>query len=106
MEQTIQRWDAAQLLMKGTAYTVEYVECDRKRGTGGKLKKLVNWARLVKEVDPGGLAGHYVSKLTWERQKTTLNNEIIMMHDPDNPMKHPVPVHYWLLCSIDGKRII
>lgn len=105
-EPVIQRHEAVQAINKGTACIIEFVEADRRRGTGGKLRKLVNWARLTKDVDVDGLAGIYSSQQTWDRQKETLGNEVIMMYDPDNTMKHPIPVHYWLLCSYNGKRII
>jgi hypothetical protein len=102
----IERWQAVQQINTGIACTVEYVEADRKRGTGGKLVKLVNWARLTKDVGANGVAGIYQATETFARQRNTLDNEIIMMYDPDNTMKHPKPVHYWLLCSFNGKRIV
>lgn len=104
--QVIQRWEAVQLINSGVPVTVEFVEADRRRGTGGRLRKLVNWAILTKDIDTSGLAAHVQRKQTWQRQKITLDNEIIMMYDPDNNMKHPIPVHYWLLCTINGKRIV
>lgn len=105
-EQVIQRHEAVQHINTGVACIVEFVEANRTKGTGGKLRKLMNWARLTKEVSTDGIVGQYESRDTWERQKTTIDKEIIMMYDPDNTMMHPIPVHYWLLCSLNGKRIV
>lgn len=102
----ITRWDAVQEINKGMACTIEYVECNVSKGTGGKLVKLTNWARLTKDLAPGGLAGMYQSRETWQRQVDTLDQEIIKMYNPTNNMQHPRPVHYWLLCSLNGKRIV
>lgn len=104
--EVIERWQAFQHINTGVAVTVEYVECNRKKGTGGKLVKLTNWALLTKDVPVDGLAGHFENKQTWERQRKTLNKEIIMLYNPVNTMQHPRPVHYWLLCTLNGKRIV
>ena len=103
---TILRSEAVKIINTGVACTVEFVECNRKKGTGGKLRKLINWCRLTMDVPVTGLPGIYQAKETWERQNNTMENEMIMLRDPDNNMKHPIPVHYWLLCSFNGKRII
>lgn len=106
MEAVIQRWEAVKHINTGVACTVEFVECDRKRGTGGKLRRLVNYALLTKDVKADGVAGMVQQQQTWTRQNDTMGNEIIMLYDPDNTMKHPQPVHYWLLCTLNGKRIV
>lgn len=103
---TMLRSEAVKMINSGIAVTVEFVECNRKKGTGGRLRKLVNWCRLSIDVAEKGVVGIYQGKETWARKNDTLDNDIIMMRDPDNNMKHPIPVHYWLLCSINGKRII
>lgn len=105
-QDVIERWDAQQLINSGVAVTIEYVEANRKKGTGGKLVKLTNWALLTKDVVVDGLAGHFESKQTWERQRKTMDKEIFMMYNPNNSMQHPKPVHYWLLCSLNGKRVV
>jgi hypothetical protein len=105
-ENVIERWAAVQQINTGVACTIEYVECNVKKGTGGKLVKLTNWARLTKDVKVDGVAGHFESNETWERQRNTLDKEIIILYNPTNTMQHPRPVHYWLLCSFNGKRIV
>lgn len=106
LQPTILRSEAAALINTGVAVTLEYVEADRRRGTGGKLVKLVNWAKMNIDTVSSGLPALYVTRDQFRRQVKTLDKEIITMYHPENTMLHPKPVHYWLMCTLNGKRII
>lgn len=81
---------------------MEFVTADRKRGTGGELIKVENWAKhkgtAVQERLPAKTAN---GKL-----KTANSIKVVNIHNPFNRIAHPIAVHLLLILTFNGKRVL
>jgi hypothetical protein len=109
MVETIRRSEAMQFIESGRPFTLEFVTADVKRGTGGELIKVVNWQKVhgskvdSKENAKGtsGATSDSTSHNPNHYQHKTFN-----IFNPANRQLHPHKVHFRLLISLNGKRII
>lgn len=84
-----------------------FVTADRRRGTGGKLIECRKWMRLREDLPPESLPGYL--KVKYKRLVKTRgekNRKDFVIFNPAQPAAHPITVHYWLMQSFNGKRII
>jgi hypothetical protein len=107
MEETILRSEVLKQADTGDPFDMVLVTCDRKRGTGGELLSVKQWAKMhnieVAEKMPGTIRKtaramvknphHWVNK--------TLN-----IFNPNNKTLHPIKVHFRLIQFFNNKRVI
>lgn len=88
--------------------SLQFVTADRKRGTGGKLIDCRKWMRLRENLPLKDLPAFLKAK--YERILKTRhagrNTKHFVIFNPAQPVAHPITVHYWLMVSFNGKRII
>jgi hypothetical protein len=107
MEGTIMRSEVMAEINSGRPFDcLEFVTADRRRGTGGKLIITRKWRRLFQDMPLENLPGYIKKK--FERMLSTRqgNRKDFVIFNPGLPAQHPITVHYWLMVSFNGKRII
>lgn len=107
MEDTIMRSEVMAEINKGKPFkSLEFVTADQRRGTGGKLVLCQKWRRLMQDMALENLP-QYISK-KFKRLLNTRqgNRKDFVIFNPALPAQHPITVHYWLMVSFNGKRII
>lgn len=107
MEQTILRSKVYELLHSGAPFDMEFITCNRKKGTGGELITCEGWMKV------GGGQQSSVShqQPSVATENTTKNphhgaNGTINVFNPANAGVHPITVHYDLIQFFNGKRVI
>lgn len=102
MEATILRSEVLRQLDGGEPFhSLEFVKCDRKRGTGGELVKLTGWAKMT--TDPLPEVRKTDGSLAISKRKT---KKVVNLFNPQNRMHHPIGVHLLLMLTFNGKRIL
>lgn len=108
MEEVIMRSKVMAEINSGRPFkSLEFVTADRRRGTGGDLIECRGWMRLREDMPAPALPSFYRKK--FERMKNTRqpgNLKSFVIFNPGNRATHPITVHYWLMVSFNGKRII
>jgi hypothetical protein len=100
------------LIKTGQPITLEYVTADRKRGTGGELIKCENWqlVRPLPDKQPattGQAAGEPAPPATTAtKDPNHFQHKTFNIFNPANRSAHVRKVHYRLLLTLNGKRII
>lgn len=99
-----------QFIESGRPFTLEFVTADVKRGTGGELIKVVNWQKVHSQptaenknqvpgtIEPG--------TMNTSRNPNHYQHKTFNIFNPANRQLHPHKVHFRLLISLNGKRII
>jgi hypothetical protein len=99
---TILRSEVLKQLDTGEPFQMEFVTADRKRGTGGELIKVENWAKhkgnAVQERLPGSTQN--------PKPKTQNSIKVVNIHNPFNKIAHPIAVHLLLILTFNGKRVL
>jgi hypothetical protein len=101
---TILRSEVLKQLDTGEPFQMEFVTADRKRGTGGEVIKVENWAKhkgtAVNERKPGN-----PSPLGGNRRGPN-SIKVVNIHNPFNRIAHPIAVHLLLILTFNGKRVL
>lgn len=107
MEAVVLRSEVLKQIADGDPFDMEFVACDRKRGTGGELIKVKQWLKMG--------TGDKVPLMPGQLRKTakaiTRNphhweNKTINIYNPNNRALHPIKVHFRLIQFFNGKRVI
>lgn len=93
------------VINNGQPFTLEFVTADESRGTGGKLIEVRNWMKLRNNMPVGTLPG-YTKKFTPKKDSRNHENRVFRIFNPANKTVHPITVHYRLMQSINGKKIL
>lgn len=108
MEGTILRSQALQEIDTGEPFDMEFVACDRKRGTGGELIHVKGWqkmsARGQAEQMPGRIRKAAISMLS--KNPNHWEHRTINIFNPLNRGTHPIKVHFRLIQFFNGKRVL
>lgn len=112
MDATILRSDVYKLIHSGEAFDMQFVTCNRKKGTGGDLITAEGWMVLnARETsDVKGETDEYEEADTplgdGGKDPNHEENGTVNVFNPANPGYHPVKVHYDLITTFNGKRVI
>jgi hypothetical protein len=102
---TILRSEVLKQLDTGEPFQMEFVTADRKRGTGGELIKVENWAKHkgnppIERRPSSPLGGNQRGAL----KPATI--KVVNIHNPFNRIAHPIAVHLLLILTFNGKRVL
>lgn len=106
---TILRSEAIKIINSGRPFdSLEFVTADQRRGTGGDLVHKQRWQRITENMKMENLPTFF--RRNFERQNNTHSGSRATKHfvifNPASLKDHPITVHYWLMVSLNGKRII
>jgi hypothetical protein len=107
-ELTILRHEVLKELDTGEPFDMVFITADRRRGTGGKIKRVSNWVKIK--------GGEPVSRLPGEFTRTNIqshkkdprhaDHKTINIYNPGNPGNHATKVHWRLIVFFNGKRVL
>jgi hypothetical protein len=106
LQETIMRSEVVKLLNAGGSFDLEVVQADRRRGIAGKLKTLIKWMKVSEKMNADDRPGYIKKK--WEQLKDAAKhvNKTVLLFDPSDRNAHPMTVHYRLIITFNGKRVI
>lgn len=106
-EEFVLRSEAMRIIRAGQPFNMEFVEADRRRGTGGELVSVLKWMIVHK-----GMSDSEVSEAVLSRKTVRRKDPAHWMHktfnifNPADRKQHAVKVHYRLILSLNGKKVI
>ena len=107
MEETILRSDVMRQIDSDGSFSMEFVTCDRRRGTGGELIEVKSWQKLNASADIEVLPGQARQKARQMiKDPNHWKNKTINIWNPLNRSLHPHKVHFRLIQSFNGKRVV
>lgn len=106
MEQTITRYEALKLIETGEPFDLVFITADRRRGTGGQIKRVKGWLKVMRNSDdaPSGVGN--LSKAMQSRDPRHFEHRTFNIFNPSNPADHAHKVHWRLMAFFNGKRIV
>lgn len=104
-DETILRHEALRDIDTGDAFDLEFVTCDRARGTGGLIKKVHGWVKVKGDPADVRLPGKQLSKSQLNSLRKATGIKAFNIYNPDAP-RQIIKVHYRLMQFFNGKRII
>lgn len=104
MAEAILRSEAMALINSGRPFTIEFVTAHRREGTGGDLLECRNWMKLRKDLPKEARPGEYTPKHLPKKDYRHNEHKTFLIFNPAN-RSHPIPVHFRLMQSINGKKI-
>lgn len=107
MEQTILRHEVLKAMDTGKPFDLVFITADRRRGTGGKVKSVKGWAKIVGDAPvterrPGEFK--HIQALTKNPRHS--KHKTINIFNPGNDRDHAISVHWRLMVFFNGKRIL
>lgn len=102
---TIMRIDVLHAMDTGEAFDLTFITADRKRGTGGDIKQVKGYKKIIGDPPseagaPGEMAPSGPAKNPHHRQNKTIN-----IYDPENPAAHAITVHWRLIIFFNHQRV-
>ena len=102
----IPRYQVMKAIDSEEPFDLVFITADKRRGTGGKIKEVKNWAKLS-AAGEDRLPGQYkVTAAIKSRNPGHFQHRTINIYNPNNPAEHPLKVHWRLMVFFNGKRII
>src|SRR5687767_11044912 len=89
-EETILRHEVLKELDTGEPFDdMVFITADRRRGTGGKIKRVNNWVKIKGGESVSRLPGEFSRKLpTLKRNPQHAEHKTINIYNPGNPGDH------------------
>lgn len=107
MEQTILRSEVLKLMDGPEQFQMIFVTADRRRGTGGQLIEVKDWAKMSADAPREMQAGKYRRKaMDISRQPNHWAHKTINIWNPNNKRVHPHKVHIRLIQFFNYKRVV
>lgn len=106
MEETIFRHEVLEAMDTGDPFDLVFITADRKRGTGGQIKRVENWVKIKRENDPNVSFGTGTSMTGLNKNPDHTRHNTFNICNPANPGQHPYKVHWRLMIFFNGKRIL
>ena len=103
MQHTILRSEVINTMDTGQPFTMEFVKCDRKRGTGGELVKVEGWQKMKGEAAGEVSPGDHPKRGSGSRPRPI---KVVNILNPHSRLHHPIGVHVMLMLTFNGKRIL
>lgn len=91
----------------GEPFDLAFVTADRKRGTGGELKEVKGYKKVMSEIVETRQVGEFnrvnaiATKDPGHHEHKTLN-----IYNPQNETDHIITIHWRLMVYFNHKRII
>jgi hypothetical protein len=109
MVPTILRSEALKFINSGQPFSLEFVTADVRRGTGGKLISVKNWMKVSGESTEERAPGQKPAPKQVpgaEKNPNHFQHKTINIYNPANRSVHVHKVHFRLILSINGKKVI
>ena len=106
MEPTIMRHEALKIIDSGQSFDLVFITADRRRGTGGEVKRVVGWQKISDSEAPGRLPGQFAKKTALVKDPRHGQHKTINIYNPNRPAEHPMKVHWRLMIYMNGKMIL
>ncbi len=91
----------------GDPFDLVFITADRKRGTGGKVKRVKGWAKIIGDVPVRtGRPGQFRHIKTPAKNPHHTKHKTINVFNPGNDRDHAISVHWRLMVFFNGKRIL
>lgn len=95
-----------EIINNGQPFTLEFVTADEKRGTGGKLIVVKNWMKLREDLPKHLQPDTYKKELQGKKDTQNHRNKLFKIFNPANRSAHPITVHFRLMQSLNGLKIM
>lgn len=105
-EQTIFRHEVLKELDGGEQFDMVFITADRRRGTGGKIKRVSNWVKIKGGEPVSRLPGEFSRKGGAKKNPQHLEHKTINIYNPVNPGDHAMKVHWRLIIFFNGKLVL
>lgn len=102
---TILRHEVLNDLDTGDPFDMVFITADRRRGTGGKIKRVSNWVKIKGGEPVSRLPGEF-SRQTLKKDPRHAEHKTINIYNPANPGDHATKVHWRLIVFFNGKRVL
>lgn len=107
MEETILRHEVIKQMDTGDPFDLVFITADKRRGTGGVIKRVDNWVKS-KGNHPDE---HYPGKPPPSKTGRSVDpdhrrHKTFNIMNPADLDQHPVKVHWRLMQKFNGKRIL
>lgn len=105
-ETTIFRHDVLKAIDTGETFDLVFITADRRRGTGGKVKIVKDWAKVKGDPADIRIPGKQLSQTKLCELRKAAGLKIFNIFNPSDLSDHIISVHYQLMMIFNGKRII
>jgi hypothetical protein len=106
-EPTILRHEVLKQLDTGELFDMVFIMADRRRGTGGKIKRVSNWVKIKGSEPVSRLPGEFSrSQQSLKKDPHHLEHKTINIYNPGNAGDHATKVHWRLIVFFNGKRVL
>ncbi|THU34250.1 hypothetical protein FAM09_24845 [Niastella caeni] len=107
-QQTILRHEVLKELDTGNLFDMVFITADRRRGTGGKIKRVSNWVKIIGGEQVSRLPGEFsrITSLSLKKNPSHGEHKTINIYNPGNPGDHATKVHWRLIIFFNGKRVL
>ena len=91
----------------GAGFDLVFIMADKRRGTGGKIKRVKSWQKICGERAGIKMPAHLATKTTMTRKNPNHNvHKTVNIYDPRHAMQHATTVHWRLMVYFNNQRII
>lgn len=91
----------------GEPFDLVFITADRRRGTGGKIKRVSNFVKIIGSEPVSSLPGEFSRKgPTLKKDPRHTEHKTINIFNPGNPGDHATKVHWRLIIFFNGKRVL
>lgn len=104
MQETITRQEVLNAINRGEVFDIEYVTCDKKRGTGGKIVALSRATKFVKQILPAVKRERFEAQLKSLASHNKKYHSTINVYQTDK--REVRTIHIRLIIFFNGKRVI
>lgn len=105
-EQTILRHQVLQQMDTGGSFDLVFITADRRRGTGGKIKRVKNWQKICGQRGEARLPAHLATRVNTSKNPEHSTHKTVNIYDPRHAMQDVTKVHWRLMVYFNNKRII
>lgn len=107
MEATILRHEVLRAMDTGNPFDLEFITADRRRGTGGKVKRVKGWAKIVGDMsNMVRRPGQFKHIAATPKNPHHTKHKTINIYNPGNDRDHAISVHWRLMIFFNNKRIL
>jgi len=100
---TILRSDVMKAILTGQPFDLDFVTCDRRRGTGGQLITVKKWRKMKEDLPEDIMPGK--KRFIRRKESDNYRHKTFTIFNPANRKQHPVTVHFRLMDVFNGKKI-
>lgn len=106
-EQTILRHEMLNEIDNGEPFDLVFITADRRRGTGGKIKRVSAWVKIKGGEQVSRIPGEFKLIIgSSKKDPRHLEHKTINIHNPNNASDHVYKVHWRLIIFFNSKRVL